>query len=130
MIAAYGAYSASATGGNGFSRDFLAGVLTLPATPFYTNIGSRPLQNASTILACIAFLVTIPVYVFYFYGAWFRTRSPFAESLITARQENGGRRVSSLGAVRRLSVQAKSNPGSRTNSIAQVPRADAERAQL
>ena len=37
MICAYGPYSASATGGNGWSRDFLAGVLTLPATPFYTS---------------------------------------------------------------------------------------------
>jgi hypothetical protein len=35
MICAYGPYSASATGGNGWSRDFLAGVLTLPATPFF-----------------------------------------------------------------------------------------------
>lgn len=35
MICAYGPYSASATGGNGFSRDFLAGVLTIPATPFF-----------------------------------------------------------------------------------------------
>ena len=35
MVCAYGPYSASATGGNGWSRDFLAGVLTLPATPFF-----------------------------------------------------------------------------------------------
>ena len=37
MITAYGPYSASATGGNGWSRDFLAGVLTVPATPFFTS---------------------------------------------------------------------------------------------
>lgn len=37
MICAYGPYSASATGGNGWSRDFLAGVLTLPATPFFSS---------------------------------------------------------------------------------------------
>jgi MFS family permease len=37
MICAYGPYSASATGGNGWARDFLAGVLTLPAVPFYTS---------------------------------------------------------------------------------------------
>lgn len=37
MICAYGPYSSSATGGNGFSRDFLAGVLTIPATPFFTS---------------------------------------------------------------------------------------------
>ncbi len=35
MICAYGPYSASATGGNGWSRDFLAGVLTIPATPYF-----------------------------------------------------------------------------------------------
>jgi MFS family permease len=50
MICAYGPYSASATGGNGWSRDFLAGVLTLPATPFFSNIGDRPLEYGSTIL--------------------------------------------------------------------------------
>lgn len=37
MICAYGPYSASATGGNGWARDFLAGVLTLPATPFFNS---------------------------------------------------------------------------------------------
>lgn len=37
MICAYGPYSASATGGNGWARDFLAGVLTLPATPFFSS---------------------------------------------------------------------------------------------
>ena len=37
MICAYGPYSASATGGNGWSRDFLAGVLTIPATPFFSS---------------------------------------------------------------------------------------------
>jgi hypothetical protein len=35
MVCAYGPYSASATGGNGFSRDILAGILTIPATPFF-----------------------------------------------------------------------------------------------
>ena len=38
MVCAYGPYSASATGGNGWSRDFLAGVLTIPATPFFTSM--------------------------------------------------------------------------------------------
>lgn len=38
MICAYGPYSASATGGNGWARDFLAGVLTIPATPFFTSM--------------------------------------------------------------------------------------------
>jgi len=50
MVAAYGPYAASATGGNGWARDFLAGVLTVPATPFFQNIGSKPIAYASTIL--------------------------------------------------------------------------------
>lgn len=55
MICAYGPYSASATGGNGWARDFLAGILTVPATPFFTSIGDKPLQYASTILCKIPF---------------------------------------------------------------------------
>lgn len=33
MVAAYGPYSASATGGNALARDFLAGIAALYATP-------------------------------------------------------------------------------------------------
>jgi hypothetical protein len=33
MVESYGPYSASATGGNGFARDFLAGVSAMYATP-------------------------------------------------------------------------------------------------
>ena len=33
MIASYGPYSASATGGNGFSRDFLAGIAAMYSAP-------------------------------------------------------------------------------------------------
>lgn len=33
MIASYGPYSASATGGNGLARDFLAGIAAMYATP-------------------------------------------------------------------------------------------------
>lgn len=95
MITAYGPYSASATGGNGWSRDFLAGVLTLPAIPFYTNIGGKNhLQDASTILFCIAFVLVIAVYVIYWKGPALRKRSPFAQQLQAAAQENDGRRVS------------------------------------
>ena len=45
MICAYGPYSASATGGNGWARDFLAGVLTIPATPFFTSKQPASLQD-------------------------------------------------------------------------------------
>ncbi|RMZ84464.1 hypothetical protein DV738_g483, partial [Chaetothyriales sp. CBS 135597] len=87
MIAAYGPYSASATGGNGWARDFLAGVLTLPATPFYTNIGDNPLAYASTIVFCIATVLVIAVYIIYWKGPALRQRSPFAQKLADAKTE-------------------------------------------
>ncbi|OCK75090.1 MFS general substrate transporter [Lepidopterella palustris CBS 459.81] len=97
MICAYGPYSASATGGNGWSRDFLAGVLTLPATPFYNNIGGKHhLEYASTILFTIAFCLVAAVYVIYLYGPTLRKRSPFAQQLSNARNEASGRRVSQI----------------------------------
>ncbi|ORY59119.1 putative MFS multidrug transporter [Pseudomassariella vexata] len=84
MICAYGPYSASATGGNGWARDFLAGVLTVPATPFYTNIGAEKGMNlpyASTILFCISAVLVTAVYVIYWKGPILRANSPFAQSL-------------------------------------------------
>ena len=97
MICAYGPYSASATGGNGWSRDFLAGVLTIPATPFFTNIGGKHhLEYASTILFCISFILVIAVYVIYWKGPTLRKNSPFAQQLQGARMEEGGRRVSEV----------------------------------
>ncbi|KJZ78677.1 hypothetical protein HIM_02068 [Hirsutella minnesotensis 3608] len=99
MICAYGPYSASATGGNGWARDFLAGVLTVPALPFFQNIGAesgRNLEYASTILFCISFVLVIAVYVIYWKGPALRARSPFAQRLADARQEQAaeGRRPS------------------------------------
>ncbi|KAL2007633.1 hypothetical protein VTN00DRAFT_7615 [Thermoascus crustaceus] len=109
MICAYGPYSASATGGNGWSRDILAGILTVPATPFFTNIGGeRHLEYASTILACIAFVLVIAVYVIYWYGPTLRKRSPFAQQLSDARTQ-----ISTQG--HQLS---KVPTGSRANSFA------------
>ena len=95
MVAAYGPYSASATGGNALARDFLAGVAAYYATPLYSNVGGKNhLEYASTILACLAILVTSPIYIFYWKGEWFRNRSKFAQSLNSASV--GGRRVSSV----------------------------------
>ncbi|KAL8918557.1 MAG: hypothetical protein Q9208_007269 [Pyrenodesmia sp. 3 TL-2023] len=95
MICAYGPYSASATGGNGWARDFLAGVLTVPAVPFFTNIGGdQHLEIASTILFAISVVLVIAVYVIYYYGPTLRKRSPFAQQLHAAREESGGRRMS------------------------------------
>ena len=119
MICAYGPYSASATGGNGWARDFLAGVLTLPATPFYQNIpGSESryhLAYASTILFGIAFVLVAAVYVIYFKGPELRRRSGFAQQLQNAR------RVSVLpglyGSRHNSIALGGSVPGSRRGSV-------------
>jgi len=115
MICAYGPYSASATGGNGWSRDFLAGVLTLPATPFFSSkfhltmaqntslidlvdIGKKPLAYATTILFCISSVLVVAVYIIYWKGPVLRKRSPFAQQLSGARTETNERRRSSATA--------------------------------
>ncbi|TVY29300.1 Efflux pump [Lachnellula hyalina] len=124
MICAYGPYSASATGGNGWSRDFLAGVLTVPATPFFSNIGSNPLAYASTILFCISFVLVMAVYVIYWKGPVLRHRSPFAQQLEAARNEHSERRESRVPMGSRANSFARSaqnvsirqNLGSRQNS--------------
>jgi hypothetical protein len=118
MICAYGPYSASATGGNGWSRDFLAGVLTLPATPFFTNIGGKHhLEYASTILACIATVLVLAVYVIYWKGPVLRARSPFAQQLQQAK-EGGSRRVSVIPGAYGSRRQSYATPsGSRRGSI-------------
>ena len=115
MICAYGPYgtfhpffysntitnspsAASATGGNGWSRDFLAGVLTVPATPFYNNIGGKfHLQDANTILFCIASLLVVAVYVIYWKGPVLRKRSPFAQQLADSKNDPSGRNLSDAG---------------------------------
>lgn len=87
MVAAYGPYSASATGGNGFARDFLAGIATMYATPMYTNIGGkRHLQWASTLLGCLALMVAVPIYIFYWKGPQIRAKSKFAQTLAADRK--------------------------------------------
>ncbi|KAF3394617.1 putative efflux pump kojT [Penicillium rolfsii] len=133
MICAYGPYSASATGGNGWSRDFLAGVLTLPATPFFENIGGKyHLEYASTILFCISVPLVVAVYVIYWKGPVLRKRSPFAQQLEEARHDMAvqGRRVSKVPEASRANSYARSQqdlrirqtmgsrPGSRVNSRA------------
>lgn len=97
MVAAYGPYSASATGGNAFARDLLAGISAMYATPMYSNIGDKwHVEYASTVLACLSCLVVIPIYVFYWKGPQVRERSKFAQSLAAIRKENKGRRASRL----------------------------------
>ncbi|RMJ27215.1 multidrug transporter [Aspergillus sp. HF37] len=95
MVAAYGVYSASATGGNGFARDLLAGISAMYSIPMYTNIGGElHLQWASTILGILAIFVTAPIYIFYWKGPQIRGNSKFAKSLAADRERNAGRRIS------------------------------------
>lgn len=101
-IAAYGVYAASATGGNDFARDFLSGIAAIYSVPMFTNIGhTYSYEYASTILACVAIVVTIPIYVFYHNGPAIRARSPFAQKVMqemkerrahVPKQEEGGDR--------------------------------------
>jgi hypothetical protein len=93
MIASYGPYSASATGGNGFSRDFLAGIAAMYSTPFYTDVGNGhakyKLEWPSTILAVLAIFVTVPIYIFYWKGPIVREKSKFAQTLASDRKKGG-----------------------------------------
>lgn len=70
--------------------------LLSPLSPFslalphavYTNLGrTHPLEWASTLLAFLAVLVAIPVYVFYWNGPAIRARSPFAQQLVGEEEE-------------------------------------------
>ena len=101
MIAAYGPYSASATGGNALARDFLAGIAAMYSTPFYTDVGNGhakfKLEWPTTILACLAIIVTVPIYIFYWKGPWVRERSKFAQTLASDRKGGGVSRVESEG---------------------------------
>ncbi|KAF7502696.1 hypothetical protein GJ744_005260 [Endocarpon pusillum] len=98
MIASYGPYSASATGGNGFARDLLAGIAAFYATPMYENIGHRyKLEWPTTILAFLAILVTIPIYVFYWKGPAIRKRSKFAQVLASDRKARGVSKANTEG---------------------------------
>ncbi|KAL8717178.1 MAG: hypothetical protein Q9225_005554 [Loekoesia sp. 1 TL-2023] len=91
MVAAYGPYSASATGGNALARDFLAGIAAMYSTPFYKNLpGPHKLEYPSTILACLAVVVTIPIYIFYWKGPIIREKSKFAQTLASDRKKKAG----------------------------------------
>jgi hypothetical protein len=86
MILAYGEkYSASACGGNGFARDFLAGVAAMYAHPLYTKMpgatSSIKLRNASLLLGAIGAVLIIPIYVFKFFGPSIRKQSHYAREV-------------------------------------------------
>lgn len=55
----------------------------------YTNIGHRyHLEWPSTILAILALIFTLPIYVFYYYGPSIRERSKFAQTLMHADDDD------------------------------------------
>lgn len=63
------------------------------ATPLYENVGMKNgkphplhLQYASTILACLAVVVTMPIYIFYWKGPTIREKSKFAQTLAADRK--------------------------------------------
>lgn len=86
MVAAYGGqYSASATGGNGFSRDVLAGVCSFYTGPMYHKLGN---QNATWLLFGLSVLVIIPVFWIYRSGPKIRARSKYAGEVERERQRN------------------------------------------
>lgn len=63
--------------------------LTLPPShTVYEHVGQRyRLEWPTTILACLAFLVTIPIYVFYWKGPEIRRKSTFAQTLASDRRK-------------------------------------------
>lgn len=119
MVAAYGPYSASATGGNGFCRDFLAGIAAIYAQPFYTYFrkGTKwQLSIPTFILGGIAVAVAIPVFIFYVWGHKFREWSPFAQTLAKEREEKHEERqevISRHTTPSHTPVQSRANSPSR-----------------
>jgi MFS family permease len=90
MVAAYGGtYSASATGGNGFMRDVLAGICSFYTGPMYKKLGVR---NSTWVLFAISILLCIPVFFIYKYGIAIRARSKYAEKIQKERDENAAER--------------------------------------
>ena len=86
MVAAYGGkYSASATGGNGFSRDVLAGICSFYTGPMYHKLGN---QNATWLLFGLSVLVIIPVFWIYRSGPKIRAKSKYAAEVEEERQKN------------------------------------------
>ncbi|KAK5682647.1 hypothetical protein LTS10_005775 [Elasticomyces elasticus] len=129
MVAAYGPYSASATGGNGFCRDFLAGISALFARPLYTSIlpGTKwQLAVPSLILSAVGVLVAIPVFYFYVRGEEVRDKSEWAKGLSDERRQRKEEREEAISTSR--SQSARTTPvQSRRNSEEMAQDPDVER---
>ncbi|KAJ8121372.1 hypothetical protein ONZ43_g2159 [Nemania bipapillata] len=93
MVCVYGPYAASATGSNGWARDMMAGLLTLPAIGLYTSIDVRDGKTyrwPSFILALAAGLLALGAYQVKKKGASFRRTSKFAQRLVSRDEEAQG----------------------------------------
>ncbi|KAI1338922.1 major facilitator superfamily domain-containing protein [Xylariaceae sp. FL0016] len=87
VLRAYGPYAASATGGNGWARDVLAGVLTPYGEAMYRNLG---IFAATMMLFAISVVLVAAVYVVYLYGPRLRRASPWAQTLRAQEEESAG----------------------------------------
>lgn len=74
------------------------------STPMFENIGDKyPYAYASTILACVSIVVTVPIYFFYIKGPEIRARSPFAKEMMEKNRQRrcsqaaGGEKVAGGG---------------------------------
>lgn len=102
MVAAYGdKYSASATGGNGFARDFLAGMCALYTGPMYKAL--KP-KNSGLLLFAVSFVVCIPVYVIYWKGPQIRRRSKMAQEVAREEAQRDTERASNAAMQKRHDV--------------------------
>lgn len=58
----------------------------------YSNVGHKyKLEWPTTILAVLALIVTIPIYIFYWKGPSIRAKSKFAQTLASDMKARGGR---------------------------------------
>jgi MFS family permease len=130
MIAAYGPYAASATGGNGFCRDFLAGIAAMYTTPFYNHFKAEDTKSqkwslaAPTLILCgVGLALCMPVIVFYVKGEWFRKRSPYAQELAQEREEKREERKDAITESKRTTPRT-SRPASLYNETRHRSAAD------
>jgi MFS family permease len=91
LVAAYGPFAASATGGNGFCRDLLAGLAAVYTHPMYDRMVPGPPTAAwkltwpTLLLAGLGVALAVPVYYFYFCGHRLRAKSAYATKLEQVR---------------------------------------------
>lgn len=84
MVAAYGFYAASATGGNGFARDFLAGALTPAGGPWVKSMGPQKMCGILAAISAMFCGICIGVRV---HGAKLRRHSKYTVQEVNATEE-------------------------------------------